>query len=57
VTVWRDLDALGVSLENECRLLHARYMRSRDQLTELVDRLSAPPQGGLAPRGQARRAG
>jgi len=57
VTIWRDLDALGVSLENECRLLHGRYMRSRDQLTELVDRLSAPPQGGLAPRGQARRAG
>ena len=57
LTVWRDLDALGVSIENECRLLHARYMRSRDHLVAVVEKLSAPPQGGLAPRGQARRAG
>jgi CHAD domain-containing protein len=57
LTVWRDLDALGVSIENECRLLHARYMRSRDRLVAVVEKLSAPPQGGLAPRGQARRAG
>jgi CHAD domain-containing protein len=57
LTVWRDLDALGLSIENECRLLHARYMRSRDHLVAVVEKLSAPPQGGLAPRGQARRAG
>jgi CHAD domain-containing protein len=57
VTVWRDLDALGVLLENDCRLLHARYMRSRDQLAAIADTLSEGPQGGVAPRGQARRAG
>jgi len=57
LTIWRDLDALGVSLENDCRLLHARYMRSRDHLAAVVDMLRARPQGGLAPRGQARRAG
>jgi CHAD domain-containing protein len=57
VTVWRDLDALGLSLEDDCRLLHARYMRSRDQLAMIADKLSAPGQGGVAPRPQARRAG
>jgi CHAD domain-containing protein len=56
VTVWRDLDALGVSLEDDCRLLHARYMRSRDQIAAIADKLIAP-QGGVTPRGQARRAG
>jgi len=56
VTVWRDLDALGVSIEDDCRLLHARYMRSRDQIAAIADKLIAP-QGGVTPRGQARRAG
>ena len=56
VTVWRDLDALGVSIEDDCRLLHARYMRSRDQIAAIADKLIAP-QGGVSPRGQARRAG
>ena len=57
LTVWRDLDALGLSLENDCRLLHARYMRSREALVALADKLGARPHGGVAPRGQARRAG
>jgi hypothetical protein len=49
------LDALVTSLEDDCRRLHARYMRSRDQLAAIADSLAAPPQRGLAPR--ARRAG
>jgi CHAD domain-containing protein len=57
VTLWRDLEALGISLEDDCRLLHARYMRARDQLVLIADKLSAPGQGGVAPRPQARRAG
>jgi CHAD domain-containing protein len=57
LTVWRDLDALVTSLEDDCRLLHARYMRSRDRLTAATDALSAKPDRGVAPRGQARRAG
>jgi CHAD domain-containing protein len=57
LTVWRDLDAVVASLEDDCRLLHARYMRSRDRLTAMTDALSARPDGGIAPRGQARRAG
>jgi len=32
VTVWRDFDALIGSIEDECRRLHARYMRMRDAL-------------------------
>ena len=55
LTVWRDLDEIVVSLEDECRRLHARYMRSRDQLAAIAESLGAPPQGGVAPR--ARRAG
>jgi CHAD domain-containing protein len=58
VTLWRDLDALVISLEDDCRLLHARYMGSRDQLAAIADKLSAPGQGGVAPpHPQARRAG
>jgi CHAD domain-containing protein len=59
LTIWRDLDALVVSLEDDCRLLHAQYMRARDALTAATDRLTARPQHQSAPvRTQAtRRAG
>jgi len=59
LTIWRDLDALLVSLEDDCRHLHAHYMRSRDALTTVADRLSARPQHQTAAvRTQAtRRAG
>ena len=33
VAVWRDLDTLVASLEDDCRRLHARYMRVRDELS------------------------
>jgi CHAD domain-containing protein len=56
VTVWRDVDALRVSLEDDCRRLHARYMRGRDALAAVAERLAEPP--GPAARTQAaRRAG
>jgi CHAD domain-containing protein len=59
LTIWRDLDALLVSLEDDCRHLHARYMRLRDALRAVADRLNARPQHQTAPvRAQAaRRAG
>jgi CHAD domain-containing protein len=58
VTVWRDLDALGVTLEDDCRVLHARYMRLRDDIAAIADRLSARPQAMATPRAQTtRRAG
>ena len=56
VTVWRDLDALIATLEDDCRRLHARYMRRRDELAGVAERRGARPQPhhGSA---QARRAG
>jgi CHAD domain-containing protein len=56
VTVWRDLDAPMVLLEDDCRRLHARYMRLRDGLQAMAERRSEQPQ--LPPaRAQTRRAG
>jgi hypothetical protein len=56
VTIWRDLDTLVASLEDDCRRLHARYVRLRDDLQAVVDRRSEQPQPHPA-RAQARRAG
>ena len=50
VTVWRELDALLLSLDDDCRRLHARYMRVRDTL-------SARPHAAPARAQAARRAG
>ena len=36
--VWRDLDAVVESLDEDCRRLHARYMRARVQLLAVADR-------------------
>ena len=55
VAVWRDLDTLVLTLEDDCRRLHARYMRMRDELAAVADRRSARPHA--TPRAQARRAG
>ena len=65
VTIWRDLDALVVSLEDDCRRLHARYMRLRERLdgarpTRSARRPPAPPRprlvaaGGLIDAGSVR---
>jgi CHAD domain-containing protein len=56
VTVWRDLDALVTSLEDDCRRLHARYVRLRNELDAMIERRSdqSPAHTG---RAQARRAG
>lgn len=40
VTVWRALDALVRVLDDDCRRLHARYMKVRPGLEALSDRLS-----------------
>jgi len=57
VAIWRSLDATVVSLEDECRLLHARYMRLRDKLVAAADTLGAKPPGAAAGNGLSRRAG
>ena len=56
VTVWRDLDALMTSLEDDCRRLHGRYMRMRDALGAVADRRSDQAHVPTT-RAQARRAG
>ena len=52
---WKDLDALVVSLEDDCRRLHARYMRLRDALAAIAHGVDGP--GHVAPARAARRAG
>jgi CHAD domain-containing protein len=41
LTAWRQLGALVHAVENECRLLHARYVRDRLALIAIADRLGA----------------
>jgi CHAD domain-containing protein len=57
VAVWRDLDTLVGTLEDDCRRLHARYMRLRDALGDLAGRRSAPHHISTNTRALARRAG
>ena len=40
VTTWRQLNALELALENDCRRLHARYMREHDALAALCGKLT-----------------
>ena len=56
VSLWRDLDALMASLEDECRRLHGRYMRMRDTLGAVAQRRSEQARGRTT-RAQTRRAG
>jgi CHAD domain-containing protein len=43
IAVWREFDALVTSLEDDCRRLHARYMRHRAALLAICDRNGARP--------------
>jgi CHAD domain-containing protein len=45
LSVWRSCDALATSLEDECRRLHARYVRASAGLTALAEALTARPAG------------
>ena len=56
VNVWRALDALLRSLDDDCRRLHARYMRARPKLEALADRLSANDRASAAVAGPKTRA-
>jgi CHAD domain-containing protein len=40
VSTWRDLDTVLMSLEENCRRLHARYVRERRTLIDICDRLT-----------------
>jgi CHAD domain-containing protein len=54
---WRDLDALVLSLEDDCRRLHARYMAIRDQLVASAGTAHARARGSSSAAETARRAG
>jgi CHAD domain-containing protein len=43
VAVWHALDGLMIALENECRQLHARYMRQRARLQSIASSLGSHP--------------
>jgi CHAD domain-containing protein len=40
LSVWRDLDSVVESLDEDCRRLHGRYMRARAALLAVADRLT-----------------
>jgi len=40
---WRDLSSLVDVVEDDCRRLHARYMRNRTELTAIANRVAAAP--------------
>jgi CHAD domain-containing protein len=46
--VWRQLDALNISLDEACRRLHARYVRERDSLRAMAARLSTNAGGPVS---------
>jgi CHAD domain-containing protein len=56
VIVWRDLDTMVGTLEDDCRRLHARYMRMREALGAVAARRGEQPHAATI-RAQARRAG
>jgi CHAD domain-containing protein len=57
LTMWRELDALMMSLEDDCRRLHARYVRIRETLTAIADRVMARPVVAPARAQATRRVG
>jgi CHAD domain-containing protein len=53
LTAWRDLSVLVHAVEDDCRKLHARYMRDRTELIAIASRMGA---GRRAGRPASRRA-
>ena len=40
VTLWRNIDVLNMALENDCRRLHARFMRHQAAVRAVCDRVN-----------------
>jgi CHAD domain-containing protein len=57
LTIWRSLDELVLGLEDDCRRLHARYMRGRAGLEAITERLSAQRRRQAQLPAATRRAG
>jgi CHAD domain-containing protein len=55
VALWKAIDALLNELDNDCRRLHARYMRGRDDLEAVAARLARSQTD--VPRAHEQRAG
>src|SRR5262249_23500243 len=64
LTVWHELDALVVALDESCRRLHARYIRERDAIHTMAEKFAVastretvPAAGGTPRTRGVRRAG
>jgi CHAD domain-containing protein len=53
LTIWRSLDALTTRLENDCRRLHARFVRQRSALLAICGRVGARKAAAPVPARQA----
>ena len=53
LTMWHGFDELVTSLEDECRRLHARFMRMRPAIQRVCDRVGARAQTGSVRRAAA----
>jgi CHAD domain-containing protein len=59
LTAWHELDRVIITLEEDCRRLHGRYMRNREGLAALAARLAGrarTPAAKRAPAGRVRYA-
>jgi CHAD domain-containing protein len=57
LTVWHEFDMLARTLDDDCRRLHARYMRMRSPLMAIADKLSARRKGQPAVPRSAQQVG
>jgi CHAD domain-containing protein len=49
---WRDFNALVRAVEDDCRQFHAHYMRDRDKLIAMADRMAAVKRDTRLPGGR-----
>ena len=56
LATWPQLNSLVHALEDECRQMHARYLRDRTRLIAIADRLGAD-QSAARDRASSRHAG
>src|SRR5512138_1961602 len=50
VTLWRNIDVLTTALENDCRRLHARFMRLQPAVRAVCDRINRLKVAGASRR-------
>jgi CHAD domain-containing protein len=57
LTIWRSLDELVLALEDDCRRLHARYMRGRAGIEAITEKQSVQRRRQTQLLASTRRAG